>query len=1010
VYRGVYYAKGYCIVRPTTEATQIDTTTLEFAILRIGQDLAHRSAGLAPTVFDSRWWANSLLNWCMKDEQFKVRLFRFIDVLPSLKSDDQVARLLTEYFGDSPTLAKPLQWGLRAATATRLGARLSAQSLRHQIHQMASVFIAGATVQDAVPVLARMWTEGRGFSVDLLGEATLSEVEADQYRDRCLQALDALSTVTRAWPAAPILERDHLGPVPRVQLSVKLSALNSQLDPIHPDRSYQAVAARLRPILDRAKALPAAITFDMEQAELKDLTLMIFERLLSEAAYRDFPHGGVALQAYLKRSDADLNRLIEWARRRGTPITVRLVKGAYWDSDMIRYQQRGWPVPVFEHKCETDASYEALSRVLVQHANVVRPAFGTHNLRSLAHAEAWAQATGLPPEACEFQMIFGMAEPLQSAVAASGRRVRIYTPVGDLLPGMAYLVRRLLENTSNESFLRREYAEAEPVERLLASPVSAAAAQNGDHGNGEHTLQMIKEFQNEPYLDFSQLETQESARQALATVRKRLGAVLKPQEAQQRTGPELVSVNPSNPKEMVGRVQSATVQDVEAAVRTIEACRQAWHRRPAEERARVLTACAQLMRRQRLELVAWEVLEVGKPWREADADVAEAIDFLEYYAAEMRRLAPPRRLGTEPGELNELFYAPRGVAAVIAPWNFPLAIPAGMVSAALVTGNAVLFKPSERAPVMGHWLVELLYQAGLPTGVLQYLPGGPEIGQALVSRPEIQVVAFTGSKAVGLRLLAESAHVKPGQQHVQRVIAEMGGKNAIIVDDTADLDEAVAGVVTSFTGYQGQKCSACSRAVVLEPVYDLFLQRLSEAVQSLTIGPPEDPANRVGPMIDERALNKAREYLEIGKREGRLIVARSVEKGPGFFFGPAVFAGIESHHRLAQEEIFAPVLAVMRARDFNEALRLANSTPYALTGGLYSRSPSNIEQARREFDVGNLYINRPITGALVARQPFGGHRLSGVGAKAGGSDYLIQFMVTRVISENTIRRGFAPSN
>jgi RHH-type proline utilization regulon transcriptional repressor/proline dehydrogenase/delta 1-pyrroline-5-carboxylate dehydrogenase len=376
----------------------------------------------------------------------------------------------------------------------------------------------------------------------------------------------------------------------------------------------------------------------------------------------------------------------------------------------------------------------------------------------------------------------------------------------------------------------------------------------------------------------------------------------------------------------------------------------------------------------------------------------------------MSRLAPARRLGAEPGEVNECLYAPRGIAAVIAPWNFPLAIPTGMVSAALVTGNAVIFKPSERASAMGYWLVQLLYEAGLPSGVLQYLPGGPEIGQALASRPEVHVIAFTGSKEVGLRLLAESALVKPGQHHVKRVIAEMGGKNAVIVDDSADLDEAVTGVMTSFTSFQGQKCSACSRAIVLDPVYDVFLQRLTEAVQSVSIGPPEDPTNRIGPMIDERAVKKAREYLEIGRREGRLVIARAVEDRPGFFFGPAVFAEIEPRHRLAQEEIFAPVLSVMHARDFDEALRMANSTSYALTGGLYSRSPTNIDRTRREFDVGNLYINRPITGALVARQPFGGYRLSGVGAKAGGSEYLTQFMVTRVISENTMRRGFAPSS
>ena len=387
--------------------------------------------------------------------------------------------------------------------------------------------------------------------------------------------------------------------------------------------------------------------------------------------------------------------------------------------------------------------------------------------------------------------------------------------------------------------------------------------------------------------------------------------------------------------------------------------------------------------------------------------VAEAIDFLLFYAHRMEQMGMPRRLGREPGEVNHLNYTARGIAAVIAPWNFPLAIPTGMVSAALVTGNVVLFKPSERAPILGCLLGQILAEMGLPPGVLQVLPGGPDLGRALVEHPDVGVIAFTGSKDVGLWILGQSAQVRKGQRHVKRVIAEMGGKNAIIVDETADLDEAVSGVVASFTGYQGQKCSACSRVIVHEAVHDLFVQRLTEAVMALKVGPPEDPGSRMGPMIDERALKSIRKYVEIGRREGRLIIDRALP-GPGYFQGPVIVAEIRPEHRLAQEEIFGPVLAVMRAADFSQALDLANATDYALTGGVYSRSPKNLEAARERFDVGNLYINRPITGALVGRQPFGGHRLSGVGAKAGGDDYLLQFMTSRVVSENTLRRGFAP--
>ncbi len=989
--------------------------TLEAEIRRIGEALATRSAGHAPTVFDSRWWSASLLRWSMKDDDFKVRLFRFIDVLPCLHRDDQVTKLVDEYFGGIDKLAGPMHWGLRAMSATRLGARVSVHSLRHQVEQMARTFIAGASVDSAMTVLAQLWKSGRACSVDLLGEATVSEREADQYRDRCLQALKSLGEAAALWPPTPVLEQDHLGKVPRVQLSVKLSALYSQLDAIDPEGNFHAVAARLRPILDLAIASPASITFDMEQTELKDLTLMIFMRLLSEDAYRSFSHGGIAIQAYQKESAADVETLIRWVKRRGAPVTIRLVKGAYWDSDSISYAQRGWPVPVFQSKAETDANYEALSRVLIEHADVIRPSFGTHNLRSLSHAEAAAQATGLPAQACEYQMIFGMAEPLQSAVAESGRRLRIYTPVGELIPGMAYLVRRLLENTSNESFLRKEYVEAIPLDQLLAPPDGtemalhpprASTPQNRTAEGPDET----GSFTNEPYTDFSKAVARDQMAQAVVAVRNQVGRMVSYTVGggTAPSGDELVTRNPSAPGEIVGRMRSVTPADVTRAAEAARTAFAEWSALPCASRAAILVKAADAIRRRRCELAAWEIAETGKGWREADADVAESIDFLEFYAQEMRRIGQPRRLGQAPGELNHVMWSPRGLVAVIPPWNFPLAIPTGMVSAALVTGNVVLFKPSERAIKMGALLVELLSAAGVPDGALQFVPGGPEIGRALVAHPSVEVIAFTGSKDVGLQILAQAnASMGPGPRTIKRVIAEMGGKNAIIVDETADLDEAVTGVVTSFTGYQGQKCSACSRAIVHEAVYDQFLQRLTDAVMSLRIGPAQEPGHRMGPVIDERARAKVREYIQLGKGEARLIVQREAT-GAGCYVGPTIFGEVQPSHRLAQEEIFGPVLAVMRAGDFAEAIRMANESAYALTGGVYSRSPGNILAARETFSVGNLYINRPITGALVGRQPFGGHRLSGMGAKAGGEDYLPQFMVARVVSENTVRRGFAP--
>ncbi|HET8721762.1 MAG TPA: proline dehydrogenase family protein, partial [Nitrospira sp.] len=796
---------------------------VESSVRLIGEELARLSGGQSPTLFERRWWSQAAINMAMHSPEFKTQLFRFIDMLPSVADDQRVVTLANEYFGPMADQAFGLGWGLKALAATGIGARLSGHAIRAQVEQMARTFIAGSSVGDAAPVLKDLWHEGKAWSVDLLGEATISDEEADRYRDRCLEALQVLAQAARSWERMPLLEQDHLGSVPRVQLSLKVSALSPHVDPIDPEGSFDSVVRRLRPIVDAAMGVSASLIFDMEQAETKDLLIKIFTRLFMEPAYRTYAHAGLAVQAYHRATRRDVDDLLGWVRQRGAPITLRLVKGAYWDSDTIRYRQRGWPVPLFEQKAETDANYEALVRTLLQASVDIRPAFGTHNLRTLAYIEAIAEDLRLPPSTWEYQMIFGMAEPFQEAVLRRGRRLRLYTPVGELLPGMAYLVRRLLENTSNESFLRKEFVESQSLATLLAPPTPAPAPQPA----------MASGFKNEPPRDFAQPQARAAMQQAIDAVKGQLGRRWRTiAGALTLTGPHMPSHNPARPEEVVGIVQAAAVADCEAVVRRAEEAWPAWRALSAERRVAIVRAAADLMRSRREVLAAWEILECGKPWREADADIAEAIDFLEFYGVECLRLSEPKRLGLEPGELNHRLVEPRGLTAVISPWNFPLAIPTGMVSAALVTGNPVLFKPSERSPIIGQLLTELLIEAGVPEAVLQCLPGGPDIGRTLAEHPAIATIAFTGSKRVGLGLLKNSSAVVPGQRMVKRVIAEMGGKNAIIIDETADLDEAVTGVIVSSTGYSGQKCSACSRVIVHRAVYDVFLKRLREAIAS----------------------------------------------------------------------------------------------------------------------------------------------------------------------------------
>ena len=520
-------------------------------------------------------------------------------------------------------------------------------------------------------------------------------------------------------------------------------------------------------------------------------------------------------------------------------------------------------------------------------------------------------------------------------------------------------------------------------------------------------------FRNEPPTDFSQAANRKAFQTALDDVKSQFGneypLVINGRVVE--TKGAIVSSSPSHRGLSVGKVSSATKLDAENAIAAAKAAFPGWSRVEPKYRAEHINLIAKQISDQRFELAAWIVHEVGKSWEDADGDVAEAIDFCRFYAEQMVAMSQPQRIDLA-GEENEFHYRARGVVAVIAPWNFPLAILTGMTTAALAMGNTVVLKPAEQSSVVAAKFMDIIMESGLPDGVVNFLPGiGEEIGPVLVQSPDVDVIAFTGSRTVGLEINRQAAAIDMHLHSVKRVIAEMGGKNAIIVDDDADLDEAVLGVVQSAFGYSGQKCSACSRAIVLEGAYDQFLERLTGAVKSLELGPAENPGTFIPPVIDSDAQDRIAEFIEMGSREFRVVVSGEVPAKlakDGNYIAPHVFADVAPDSRLAQEEIFGPVLCVMKAKNLDEAFHLANSTDYALTGGVYSRSPHNLARARREFQVGNLYLNRPITGALVNRQPFGGFKLSGIGTKAGGADYLLQFVVPISVTENTLRRGFAP--
>ena len=507
-------------------------------------------------------------------------------------------------------------------------------------------------------------------------------------------------------------------------------------------------------------------------------------------------------------------------------------------------------------------------------------------------------------------------------------------------------------------------------------------------------------FKNEPVIDFTKPENRQAQMEALEQVKHELGQTYPLIIGGKKitSGSTFASVNPSQPDQVIGYFTRATVEQAGEAVKAAAAAFETWKHVPAKERAGYLFSAADLLKQRRFYVDAWMIYEVGKSWPEADADTAEAIDFLEFYAREMVRLAGEQPVVHIESEDSELVYIPLGVGAVIPPWNFPAAIMVGMTSASFVTGNTVVLKPASTSPMIAWQFMRILEDIGLPAGVVNFLTGsGSTIGDALIEHPLVRFIAFTGSREVGLRINELAAKPYKGQIWLKRAILEMGGKDAVVVDETADLDAAADGIVASAFGFQGQKCSAGSRAIIVEPAYDQVLQKVIEKTKRLTVGDVTKPETYMGPVVDENAMKKITDYIEIGKQEGRLV-AGGGHHGPGYFIEPTVIADVDPHARIAQEEIFGPVLAVIKAKDFDDAMHIANDTEYGLTGSLYSRDQQRIERAKEEYHVGNLYFNRKSTGALVGVHPFGGFNMSGTDSKAGGRDYLLLFTQAKAIS------------
>jgi RHH-type proline utilization regulon transcriptional repressor/proline dehydrogenase/delta 1-pyrroline-5-carboxylate dehydrogenase len=916
-------------------------------------------------------------NWFLgviaADEPLLRQVLRFVAVLPSLRFDrshGELVRALREAIrllrraptapNHRPSTRVQLLW-LAArviALATRvLPARVVGTVVNRMVGLMAARFIAPDTPAEVRARLEDLQRLGRDASLDQLGELVLMRQEAEHYADAVIRLIDLVTTHYSSSADRRVV--NDAG-IPRAQVSVKLSALSTHCNPVDPETTAAEMRERLTRILRHAKRRGAFVCFDAEHYAYRDLSLSIPTAVLAEIAdLDDFGDFGFVVQAYLRDAVPFVEQVAELARRRGHRIQVRLVKGAYWDAETAEAAAHDVPAPTFWNKAETDIHFQQLVLFILQRSDALALAVASHNVREHAFAETVRAQLYPHAPVIEHQILHRMAEAVAQALATAGWVVRDYVPVGDLVPGIAYLVRRILENASQVGILAQSRAKLS-ADAIATDPARRLTAMMSQ---GEYTWDpavrgVDRAFRPSPPVRLHL----PSEREAFAVA--------------------LASTAVDTPRFVTPAAVSTAVQQAVRGARV-------WRARPPAARAAVLIRAAEQMRAQRLALGALIVREGRKVWAEALADVDEAVDYLRFYARSAMHWH------TVLGERLQ----PVGVAAVIAPWNFPLAIPCGMTAAALAAGNAVLLKPAEQTPAIGAALARLLHAAGVPSDALMFVPGDGQVGAALVADARVDLVAFTGSWEVGAQIFYTSARVPTGR--LRRVIAETGSKNPIVVAASADLDTAIEGILRSAFGHAGQKCSACSRVLVDSRLALQLAERLGKAAEELRFGGAEDPATQLNPVIttaDAARLRAAaaRAAAEVQGIGGRVIVYATDRAATSDHVGPAIFLlpkGLDPGWvSFASEELFGPIVHVIPYTTPEEAVRFANAVPYALTAGIFAQRAEDVDLLATRLDAGNLYINRPITAARVGIEPFGGFKRSGTGPKAGGDDYLLAFV------------------
>ncbi len=950
----------------------------------------------------------------------RIHLLKFLAILPSLDFDEEgheVKRILIESLrrvSEDSHKARQLKktgengpipyWlekvcGIKAKVLAYIPAKILAKSIRASVRFMAKRFIAGETIEKASESLKKLFDSKRDATLDQLGELVVSEKEADHYRDEVIKLVRGFSLHVKKG------ETNRAG-LHRANVSIKVSALCSDFNPADFDYTYSLVGPRLRDILLAAKEEDVHINVDAEHIHYRDLVFRVYEKvLLTTPELNDFKNTGIVIQAYLRDAYEHFVDVLTLAKKRDIKMPIRLVKGAYWDAETIEGQAHSFAAPQFLNKEETDLMFRHIIASILKEGKYLQLVLASHNYSDHSFAVAYRDVHYPDAPAIEHQCLDMTYEALSTAMANKGWAVRNYVPVGSLLVGMGYLVRRIMENSSQVGILTIMRSHQNDAEVLSPAEVHLKRIKNGEVERDFTTLPLSSEFlSNTPVQLYRKNELQAVLEDIKQYKDKELGRTY--ENYLYLNGEEKEVYSSSDQTLLVGKIKQANENDVREAIKTayISYSKGPWAKSTPLLRASVMLEAASIMLAQRGRLAAIIMHEAGKTLSEALADVDEAIDFLNYYSRDEVSIG-----------LQYQNIGSKGVIASITPWNFPIAIPCGMVSAPLLAGNSVILKSAGQTPVIAQCLVNIFHRAGVPKDALIHLPGpGSVVGEILVNHENVAGVVFTGSKEVGMniahkiqkRLVHNELY---GIDFPASAITEMGGKNAIVVTANAELDETVSGIIYSAFGHAGQKCSACSRVIVDNRIKDRLIERFREAAQDIKVGSAIDLSTQINPLITEKEKNRLIKAIELATKEceefgGKVIIDRSKEETPGHSVGPAIFelplARAKMSESFACRELFGPVVHVIGFDTIDEAIDLFNCTEYALTGGVFSQSQDDIDFLTSKMEVGNVYVNRGNTGARVGIEPFGGFKLSGTGPKAGGKEYVKSFHMESIRKDN----------